>query len=156
MLLAPLLATAALTVGWAVPAHATTARQLDVVLVTQLTDWSVSFPQGTTYTGSGVGTDQQLWDFTETYTFNHGSAFGTFSMQAGADSLSGRVQMTPRMTPFIQVGTSGDWAYTVTEGRGAYAGCTGLGTGVKEGVTTPSAPPTGVAASEISFDLTCP
>ena len=155
MFAASVLAATALVLGSAPPAHATTAAELEVVLVTQLTDWAVSFPQTATYTGSGVGTDQQVWSFTETFGYNHGYAFGTFSMLAGADGLSGWVQMTPTYTPFIQLPTSGDWTYSVTEGQGVYAGCTGRGTSVQQGFTTPLAPPTGVVVSEISFDLTC-
>lgn len=153
-LVASLFAAAALMLGSAPPAHAAGA-ELDVVLVTQLTDWEVSFPQTYTYTGSGVGTDLQVWSFTETFRYDHSHAFGSFSMHSGADALSGSVRMTPTITPLLQLPLSGSWSYTVTEGQGAYRGCTGSGTTVREGFTTPLAPPIGVDVSAISFDLNC-
>lgn len=153
-LVASLFAAVALVLGSVPPAHAEGA-ELDVVLVTQLTDWEVSFPQTYTYTGSGAGTDLQVWSFTETFRYDHGHAFGSFAMHSGADALSGSVRMTPTITPFLQLPLSGTWSYTVTEGQGSYAGCTGSGSSVREGFTTPLAPPIGVDVSAISFDLTC-
>lgn len=145
-----------LVLGLAAPARAMTTKQLHVALVTQLTSWS-PFPDTETWTGSGVGSDQQLWSFTETFSRNHWFLSGSFAMQAGADGLSGTVVKSPTYLPFLPLTYEIEsWSYTVTNGTGAYAGCSGPGTPVRQRVNPPLLPPSGVVVQEITFDLTCP
>jgi hypothetical protein len=145
-----------LGLGSAPPVRAATTKQLQVVLVTQLTGWE--FPPPTeTWTGSGVGSDQQVWTFTETIASDHWFVSGTFSMQAGSNGLSGTVVKSPTAPqpgPVTVEPTS--WSYTVTGGQGAYAGCSGPGTPLRQEVSPPVPQPSGVVVQEIAFELTCP
>jgi len=154
--LVALVAVAAVTFGSAAPAGAATTRQLAVVLVTELTGWT-AFPYTETFAGSGVGSDGQVWTFTETVSYSHFLASGSFSMQAGADGLSGTVRKSPNYVPFVPLGYDLEaWSYTVTDGAGTYAGCTGPGHPVRERATVLAVPPNGVVVETIVFDLTCP
>jgi hypothetical protein len=154
--LAVWVAAVVLGLGWVPPAQAATAKQLDVVLVTQLTSWS-AFPDTETWTGSGIDTEGRTWTFTETVTRDHWFLNGTFSMQSGADVVSGTVRKSPTYVPFVPLTYEiEDWSYAVTDGAGAYEGCTGPGSPVRQRVTPPLVPPSGVVVSEISFTLSCP
>lgn len=143
-----------LILGSAPPAQAVTTTQLNVVLVTQLTSWSYP-PQRETYEGSGVDSDLKVWSFTETISYDHWLGYGPFSMQAGADELSGTVRKTPNWLPAGGYDLE-YWSYTVTGGQGEYAGCTGRGAPVRKAVTPLLLEPSTVVVSEIAFDLTCP
>lgn len=135
-------------------AHAAGSQQLRVALVTQLTSWS-PFPNTETWTGSGVGTDGQVWSFTETVVQNHWFWDGTFSMGAGTDALSGRVHKDPSYVPFVPLTYDLErWTYTVTGSQGAYAGCSGTGSTVRQRVSPLT--PSGLVAQAVTFDLTCP
>jgi hypothetical protein len=143
-----------LALGAAQPAHAATAKHLDVVVVERVTSAGY-FPPTENYDGSAVGSDQQLWTFRESVVHDHWFGNGPFSMQSGADELSGTVHSVEQPSPVISIGAT--WSYTVTGGQGAYAGCTGTGTPVRQSATLPLVPPpNGTVVESISFDLTCP
>lgn len=144
-----------LVVGAAGPADAATAKQLDVVVVERVTSVGF-FPPTDNFEGYALGSDQQLWTFTESVTYNHWFGDGPFSMQAGADALAGTVHSVTAPSP-VPLSLSSTWSYTVTGGQGAYAGCTGTGTPVRQSVVLPLVPPpNGTVVEAISFDLTCP
>ena len=145
-----------IVVGAAQPAMAATAKHLDVVVVEQGTG-VVALPPSDNFEGSAIGSDGQVWTFTESVTYDHWFGYGPFSMQSGADEISGTVNSVSVPFPFIGLTSTSTWSYTVTGGQGAYAGCTGTGTPTRESVTIPLvSPPTQAVVEKISFDLSCP
>lgn len=152
--LAAVLVAVILGLGSVPLARAATSTSLEVAVVTQLTSWS-PFPNTETWTGSGLGTDGHVWSFTETVVQNHWLWDGTFSMGAGTDALSGRVHKDPSYIPFVPLTYDLErWTYTVTDGEGSYAGCSGTGSTVRQRVSPLT--PSGLVVEAIAFDLTCP
>ena len=140
----------------AAPAHASTAQRLDVVVVEQVTA-EPSLPFTEHGSGTAIGSDQRLWDFTETIVHDHWFGDGPFSLQSGADELSGTVHMVQNPAALVPLTYATEsWSYTATGGQGAYAGCTGPGTPVRQAATIPVGPSDSVVIETISFDLTCP
>ena len=149
-----MLATVLMIVGTQ-PAQAATAKHLDALVVERASGVEF-FPQTDNYEGSAVASDQHLWTFTESVTHDHWFGYGPFAMQSGADALSGTVNSVTAPFPFVGLTSSSTWSYTVSTGQGAYAGCTGTGTPVRESVVLPLVPPPNETVVEsISFDLTC-
>ena len=113
-------------------------------------------PPTENYEGSAVGSDLQRWTFSESVTHDHFFGDGPSSMQAGADALTGTVHSVTAPSP-VPLSLSWVWSYTVSGGQGAYAGCTGTGSPVRQSVVLPLVPsPNGTVVESISFDLTCP